>query len=85
MTDKPEAGRDPAEQWYERRWRNAPDGSRSVVSVVLYLVTGLGGVLIAITADDAARRILWIVIGAVFLLLGATLLATLVSRSRRKP
>ena len=85
MTDKSGAGHDPIEHWYERPWRNSPGGSRSMVSVALYLVTGLGGVLIAITADDAARRILWAVIGAVFLVLAATLIATLVARSRRTP
>ena len=72
------------ERWYERLWRTTPDGPRSMVSAALYFVVGIGGVLIAITADTASRRIFWAVIAVAFLVLGGTLVATLRARRKRR-
>ena len=69
--------------WYTRRWRKLASGRRAVLGVWCYLTCAAVSLIVAaLSHADAATRVGWAVIGAVWAFIGLSLLATLRHRAR---
>jgi hypothetical protein len=70
--------------WFERPWRRTGTGARSWAAVAGYLAAGICGFVLAAIGANAAVRVGWASFSIVFMLLGITLLVTLVQRRKRE-